>query len=459
MSAAEKLRKMVLVSEGRPSADTVTVALSGGADSTALLLLLCWLREVRPIEIRAVHVHHGIRGAEADRDAAFCAALCEKYHVPLQTVYVDAPALARTEGISLETAARRLRYEALELAAPEGEIATAHHAGDNAETILFRMIRGTGLRGLCGIPARSGRIIRPLLEAEKSDILAYLKECGQTYVEDSTNAENAASRNRIRQELIPAMCAENPAFLQHMTQMAQMLTEDNADIERRARAVRNTLVGSHTTGLYGIRRYHRLLRMRIYTDLLEHMPEWMVRGGRIDPSFERLRAIDGIVMRNKGKISIGRGICAMMHEGSLYFVKPAPVDYTEYPLSPGENRSIPGRICRAMRLGPLNSRNIHKYDTYSTLDFDKIIGVPYFRQWRASDRLHAAQGRGPASLKKLIQNDVPAPVRRRLYVLYDDAGCIWCEGIGADRRVLPDADTTNVLRLMASSEENADCRF
>ena len=160
----------------------VLTGLSGGADSVALthLLARCAARDGFPLT--ALHVHHGIRGAEADRDAAFCAAFAKALGVELITVRVDVPALAEASGDGLETAARDARYRVFEAVMRERGIpllATAHHADDNAETVLFRLCRGTGLRGLCGIPAcrqlGDGWVTRPLLPFTKEELLSYCR--------------------------------------------------------------------------------------------------------------------------------------------------------------------------------------------------------------------------------------------------------------------------------------------
>ena len=168
---------------GMPADTPVAVALSGGADSVALLLLL----RDRP-GLCAVHVHHGIRGAEADRDLAFCRALTARLSVPLYELFVDAPARAREMGESLETAAREARYAAMSALLAEKSIpllATAHHADDQLETMLQHLLRGSGTRGLCGIPARRSLadgilVVRPLLAVPKADILAFLAAQNET---------------------------------------------------------------------------------------------------------------------------------------------------------------------------------------------------------------------------------------------------------------------------------------
>lgn len=243
--------------------DRVIAAVSGGADSVCLLALLCAWREPRGISIRALHVHHGLRGEEADRDADFVRSLCEGLHVPCHILKVDVRGLAAEKGMSEEEAGRFLRYEALEKEALdwEGEdrasearsgqdgdwadggladgdwadggsadggpadgdsadggpadgglagsslspvkIAVAHHSGDQVETILHNLFRGSGLFGMKGIVYRRGRIIRPLLDVDRDCILKWLADHNLPYVQDSTNDTLHYTRNRIRNQLLP----------------------------------------------------------------------------------------------------------------------------------------------------------------------------------------------------------------------------------------------------------------
>ncbi|HBI86016.1 MAG TPA: tRNA lysidine(34) synthetase TilS [Ruminococcus sp.] len=435
------LTQLVLHGPACPEAGICTAALSGGADSTALLCVLHELRDALQIDLRAVHVHHGIRGDEADRDAAFCAQLCEKYSVPLQTVYVNAPALAASDThLSLETAARNLRYAALEQAAPEGVIATAHHAGDNAETILFHLIRGSGLSGLCGIPPRNGRIIRPLLSAQRTDILAYLAEIGQDFIEDSSNFTAEAARNRIRQTVIPALMQENPEVLRHISRTAELLSADSALLTQQADDIFRRCYDPQTGALHHLRDYPQPLRMRVIMRVLRQMQR--------DPSYDLLQRADSVLLQG-GKQQLGSGIYAHADGDALYLLREISHTPAEIPMQLGENRPVTGKICRAETL---LSRNSHKCDTHSTLDFDKIIGKPYFRKPHRGDRIELP-GRGfRTELRKCIQAAVPPPQRSRLLVLYDDAGCIWCEGVGIAARVKPDAQTHTLLTLTVTAD-------
>ena len=209
-----------------PAGCTVLCAVSGGADSVCLLDLV---RRLGDVTVLCAHFDHGIRGAESARDAAFVEALCKEWGVPFFPGRGDVPAYAAANGLSIETAAREVRYAFLERTAKEqgaDVIATAHNLNDNAETILFRMARGTGLRGLTGIPARRGRIVRPLLP--RRDIEEYLTARGIPHVEDSTNAETDAARNRIRLDVLPRLESIHPGAAAGIARMSETLAEDEA---------------------------------------------------------------------------------------------------------------------------------------------------------------------------------------------------------------------------------------
>ena len=214
--------------------DHVVAGVSGGADSVCLLRVLERLRTSMGFTLSAVHVEHGIRGRESRQDAEFVQELCERLQVPLRTFPVDAPARAQERHQSLEEAARELRYECFYQACRElkaTRLAVAHHGDDCAETMLFHLSRGTGIRGLCGIvPVRrieeqNVDLIRPLLCLTRDEIEGFLQEEGQEYRTDSTNADQNMSRNRIRSQVLPQLRRINPAAVPHMVRTAGYMEE------------------------------------------------------------------------------------------------------------------------------------------------------------------------------------------------------------------------------------------
>ena len=209
-----------------PPGTRVLCACSGGADSTALLHLL---RAREDLKVACAHFNHRLRGAESDRDEAFVRDLCAALCVDCFFGSADVAAYAAAQRMGLEQAARALRYEFLEnTAAAHGfeRIATAHHAEDNAETVLLNLTRGSGARGLSGIPPVRGKIIRPLLTVTRGEILDYLRESGISCVEDSSNAADDCARNRIRHRVLPLLEAENAAAVEHICAAAELLRRD-----------------------------------------------------------------------------------------------------------------------------------------------------------------------------------------------------------------------------------------
>ena len=198
----------------------VFVALSGGADSTALLLIMKELG----YKLRALHCNFHLRGEESNRDQAFVEELCRKQDVPLSVRHFETEEFAKEHGISIEMAARELRYgwfrevqtEQCSMFNVQCSIAIAHHRDDQAETLLLNLLRGTGLRGLAGMQPKHDGIIRPLLCLSRKDILKYLESRGQSYVTDSTNSERIALRNRVRLDLIPLLQSINPLVVEHL---------------------------------------------------------------------------------------------------------------------------------------------------------------------------------------------------------------------------------------------------
>ncbi|WP_197026378.1 tRNA lysidine(34) synthetase TilS [Oribacterium sp. P6A1] len=238
-----EIRNYILEHRLVEKGDDILVGLSGGPDSVFLLYALDMFKESLGYSLHAVHVHHGIRGEEADRDMKFSEELCNNLEIPFKKVFVDAPKLAGEKGMSLEEAARILRYEAFETTRKEIEdkltavtggqetensrclIAVAHHMDDQAETVLHNLVRGSGIRGLSGMEPKRGFIIRPLLSVKREYILSKLKDNGIPYVIDSTNLDTRYTRNHIRSEILPGLREINPEASSHIARTADILRE------------------------------------------------------------------------------------------------------------------------------------------------------------------------------------------------------------------------------------------
>lgn len=219
-----------------PPGGGVLCALSGGADSMYLLCRLLEGRERYGWRVCAAHLNHGLRET-AGRDEKFVRDWCGRRGVPLAVGFEDVAGYARREGLSLEEAGRTLRYRFLGQAALEAGcplIATGHHAGDSAETVLMNLIRGCGLKGLAGIPERRDNIVRPMLEVSRGEIEAYLKEHGVPHVEDETNDDVNYTRNKVRHQLLPLLEELNPQAAAHIAAAARRLREDEEELSRQA---------------------------------------------------------------------------------------------------------------------------------------------------------------------------------------------------------------------------------
>lgn len=231
----DSMRAQGLVSPG----DTVLVAVSGGADSMALLLILCAVQAQVPLSVHVAHYEHGIRGEASLQDAAFVQVFCQEWGIPFHLGRGDVPALAALERRSLEDAARKARYAFLEETAARigaDRIALAHQQEDQAETLLLHLVHGSGLQGMAGMRPRRQNRIRPLLDIPRAELEAYLRAKGVTWREDETNADTAYARNVIRREVLPRLARLNPRVAEAMARAAGHAAEAYDELVQVARA-------------------------------------------------------------------------------------------------------------------------------------------------------------------------------------------------------------------------------
>lgn len=323
------------------------VALSGGADSVCLFDLCVRYAAEQDLPVAAAHLHHGLRGEEADRDAAFCKALCQARGVRLFLEKADVRARAAADGETVEEAARNVRYAFFDRILSEDPafafVVTAHHADDLCETMLLNLARGCGLRGLCGIPARRGRILRPLLTVHRAEILGYLAENGLTYVTDSTNADPALSRNRVRLHVLPELEKISPALRENMTKAAALLKKDADFIDGEAKKVYDSLVRDGVMYTKNAHNIHLSLLSRAIVLLYNNH-------GFYDITEAHIHALCSLITAGKQDFTLSLpGCTAVCTRGALTFVPGVRQHTAEefaFPIAPGETVTLPsgGRV-------------------------------------------------------------------------------------------------------------------
>lgn len=420
----DTIRAHHMLRPGQP----VVAALSGGADSVALLLALHTLGYA----VRACHVHHGLRGDEADRDETFCRALCDAQHIALDVRRVDAAAHAREHGLSIETAAREVRYAALEAAAGGSVIATAHTANDNLETMLFHLARGTGAAGLAGIPPVRGSIVRPLLACTRDEVEDFLASRGQGFVVDSTNLSADYTRNQIRLTAVPALLAVNARAAENAGALGARLRQDDDCLE--GEAARLIAQAARQDGWQAaiLRSAHPAVRTRALRQLCA------ARGmHKKDLSARHIAAFDRLVMGEdpSARIDLPEGFRALREYGLVKLE-------CGQPALPAVPQEIAVRACG--RYGNADfgvsirqiEKNLDFYKSFNTfcVGCDTIdLSTCVLRTRRTGDRLRLTERGGSKTLKKLlIDKKIPSARRDRLAVLADRNGLIAVQSVGID---------------------------
>ncbi len=404
----------------------ILCAVSGGADSVCLLALL---RQQGTYTLSAAHYNHRLRGAESDGDEAFVRSLCEKWGIPFYAGSGDVEAFRREKGLSLETAARELRYAFLCRTAEEigaDLIATAHHANDNAETLLLRLARGTALRGLGGIPRRRGHIVRPLLSVTRQEILDYLREKELPHREDSTNALDEAARNRIRHYALPALESVNSGAVRAMGRCAEDLRTDEDFIEGAAADAFGRIYDGEALSVSGLLSLHpalqgRVLRLFLPGDLPRQLRESILKLCRA---------------QGNGSLSAA-GFTLQKSYDRLFYAGGTPLPpLPDVPLQAGESL-IWGAYSVRTDFFP-KGREIQ--DSFNTFSFasGRICGTLSLTPRREGDSIRFLRREGTRQLRRLfIDAKIPAGERHTVPVVRDETGVLAVYGFGRSERAVP----------------------
>jgi tRNA(Ile)-lysidine synthase len=449
---AAYIRKHELLKAG----DRVAVAVSGGADSVALLCLLAELRNELGIVLGAIHFNHKLRAADSDQDEQFVGELAQKIGVEVQSASGDVAAHATENHLGVETAARNLRYEYFRRLLLENQfnrIATAHTLDDQAETVLLKLVRGSGTRGLAGIYPKlavtKGSIVRPLLGIRRKEIESYLADIQQSWREDKSNRDLRHSRNRVRHGILPRLERNlNPAVYDALS--------ETADIARAEEDYWSSKVEEILPALWQKQISAGVLDLKSLADLPLALQRRVVRGAaeslNLKLEFRQVEEIlqtsssslthQSMLLRNQWKVSHKK---VELHF-ELQSANAEPTDY-EYRLS------IPGSIDVSELGSRFESKLIGRNDVegYNPLDLfapELLAKELTVRNWRPGDRFWPAHSKAPRKIKELLQDRQVTGTERKLWpVVLSGDEIIWLRGFPVPAKLQPQEDASQALLL------------
>ena len=449
----------------------VLIAVSGGPDSIALLSLLHWIRLPWRLTLTAVHFNYGLRGEESNADQAFVESMCRRMEVPLKTMRLDMR--RRAHGVSLQAAARDLRYRAMnDLAHQCGadRIAVGHTANDQAETVLLWMLRGAGLTGLSGMPAcRDGIIVRPLYETRRDEILAYLSNEGVRFRQDSSNDKPIYLRNQIRQDVIPVLQRLVPSAVDGLCRLADLCRDDDRYLDEHVQALCRPWIGQLLEGGWEISRLFLrqapvAVQRRIVRDLLRR-GESQPRSPRRDTVERVLRAVakENVVSEvatPSGWVAVGKG--------SVRFVHMKRQTRSRHPQLTPTMVAVPGSMTWAGTGQRIQVQEVTRQQVATmipaqdciVIDASRISQPLVVRAWERGDRFcpYGMKGRSKKLQDFFMDVKLSRADRSRIPLVVAPEGIVWVVGYRQDERWAVTSDTKRYMILAvhpAQAEEGS----
>jgi tRNA(Ile)-lysidine synthase len=454
----EKVLKYIREQQLLRPGERVAVACSGGADSVVLLHVMAELRETLGIVLSVDHFHHQIRGAEADADQRFVEELAARLRVDFYTASEDVPQHAAQRKISLETAARELRHQWFAQLIKQGKadkIATAHTLDDQAETVLMRILRGTGARGLAGIaPAHKAKhLVRPLLTTSRREVEAYLKAKSQGWRDDSSNLDLGHTRNRVRHTLLPLLERDfNPAIRQTLADLAEIAQAEadywNSELSallprlilegkpsRSGRSSSGDARGILGLDLSGLRDLPLAVRRQVIQRTVQRLG--------ISLEFKDIQQLTSLAEQGKpgAKLALPDGLAASRTVREIQFSRSTPKlpeNYCYSLLIPGEVAVPEAGITIRTRLISDGKQKASSYNGTTLLEASLLGAELKVRNWRAGDKFFPAHTQSPKKVKELLQpgrlGKEISPAQRKAWPVIESAGqIVWMRSFPASQ--------------------------
>jgi tRNA(Ile)-lysidine synthase len=440
--------------------ETVLIAVSGGPDSVCLLAGLHALSGELGLSLHVAHLDHMFRGKESADEALFVAGLAKRLGLPSTIESVDAAALCRERGLSVQAGAREARYAFLFRTAEKigaSRIATGHTATDQAETVLLRLLRGAGSAGLAGIPAIRGPLIRPLIEITREQVLEHLARSGLTFVTDPSNTKPLYTRNRIRLELMPVLRQFNPRIVETLAAEAALLKDESEALDLSVEAAAQAVTEKRKDGFVVQREAFLALHPAIKRRLLRTLADAIAGGPsgltslQVDEALQFMSAaLTGRAMRLPAELTVERS-----YKQFLVGLSAAAAPFTRVLPAPGRT-AVPecGIEVEAILCSGPEMPSDTNYCWQALFDYDKI-GLPLqVRNRRPGDRFHPAGLGGKSKKLQDLLVDLKVPRRRRdsVPLLCSGTEILWVMGMRTDQRFLPQADTKRVLLVRVKKQ-------
>ena len=428
--------------------ERIVMGLSGGVDSICLFHIL---RELG-YELEAVHVNHGIRGEEAERDEAFVRKLCGQYNIPFHGYGYDVPKISKEKHLSEEEAGRMVRRQAFsEVMEKTGGkyIALAHHGNDRAETFLFHLSRGAGVKGLSSMKAVENNLIRPLLWAKRTEIEQYVQEMGYEFVEDATNALVEYTRNKIRHQMIPLFEEINPKSVSHILGVAEKLEAVSAYIDREAEKVwrLSAVVYDHEVQI--LKSVFMQADQVLQIPVLQKGVEYLT-GSLVNLTEEHLQKLLKLFFMQTGKeLHLPGGLTAMRtYEGIRMFFR-EETEVSEPLEITGEGSFVFGGSTFVVTVDDWDERKIFPIKNYTKcFDYDKIKKGLFLRTRESGDYLQINQSHGRKSLQDYMVNEkIPKEERQKIVLLAEGSHILWVVGKRISEYYKVTKETKKVLRV------------